>query len=200
MFKPTIITIRVPERPVPCSADVLMWNYWDGEHLVPVHAGYTYAYNLYQGTNYTLSIIGTKAPFIPISIPTIAFVVQHKQNIQFTYALQLFLLSKTTISVAPATDDSCHVSVEYKFSLPWPLGCLGGVLKRLSLVWFERVYNEDMPIRLRRQKVLNAGFVDYHGISDGNRQPYKFQLPIIPSSGSPLLEHPFYESNVKRSS
>jgi hypothetical protein len=186
---------------VPCSAEVLKWNYWDGEHLVPVHKGYKSAKVLYQGTNFSLCLFLTRLPVLMLAIPTLAFVVQHSRYRQLTYALQLVFLSKTEIAIQPINSHTCNVSVNYKFALPFPFSLLKGLLETMLPRWFVTVYNEDMPLRIRRQRVLDAGFKDYRGMSVHRGETDKMaasdyicNLPILPSPGSPLLNHPFYES------
>jgi len=191
------LVVTIPERLVPCSAEVLLWNYWDGEHLIPVHGGYSYAKFLYQGDRFTLALFGTKPPFVPFSIPTIAFVVQHKDYVQLTYALQLVLLSKTRIEIEPKTRNSCVVRVSYRMILPWLFRGLYTPLARLVPRWFNTVYEEDLPLRIRRQRVIEAGFVDYKGMpcwrSDvSNKTEYRLKFPLLPAKGSDLLDHPFY--------
>ena len=192
----TMVDVSIPERGVPCSADVLLWNYWDGEHLLPVHGGYTYAKLLYQGQNFSLCLFGTKPPLVPLSIPTFAFVVQSEKYVQMTYAIQLFIISKTTIRITPITHSTCSVKVDYSMACPRWIPFASIILRRLIPMWFERVYKEDMPLRLRRQRVLEAGFIDYVGMPRNLEQKagcrYVFKQPVMPSPGSPLLGHPYY--------
>lgn len=189
------------EKQVPCSADVLLWNYWDGEHLEPVHGGYKYAYILYQGPRFTLCLFGTRAPLIPITVPTLAFVIQNKKYEQLTYAIQLILLSKTTINIYKTGDRKCTVNVHYQMILPKLLRFLYRPLRTMVPKWFERVYNEDLPLRIRRQRVLDAGFVDYVGMQKNTKsksnKPYEFKFPLVPAPGSNLMNHPFCEINTK---
>jgi len=199
MFKSTI-DIQFSDREVPCNADVLLWNYWDGEHLLPVHGGYKSAFILYQGETFSLCLFKAKPPYLPFSIPTLAFVIQHKQYKQLTYALQIFLLSKTTIRIRPINTQLCTVSVRYQMIVPRIFACITPFLSKLIPKWFETVFKEDLPLRIRRQRVLNAGFIDYKGMphwsGNSGHYSYHFKHPLIPSKGSPLLDHTYYESCV----
>jgi len=204
MNEPLVITTEWIK--VPCSADVLLWNYWDGEHLEPIHGGYASAKLLYMGANFSLFTFRAKPPFLPFSIPTISLTVQHKQYLQFTYALQLFLLSKTEIRIKPETEYSCLVRVTYSWIIPAYIPFIRSFLRRAVSKWFANVYQEDLPLRVRRQRVINAGFSDYEGMpvhnhgqidassSKRHNLSYHFKQPLKPAPGSPLLDHPFFSS------
>ena len=191
MFK----TVNVSSfETIPCSADVLKWNYWDLEHFIPVHGGYSNGITICQSKYYVFSIFWTKVPFIQLSLPTVMFMVENGRYGQYTFALQGFLLSKTSIDISPISSESCSVTVTYQFLLPKQLSFFSGLLKKFSKKWFNTVLSEDMPLRVRRQKVLNSGFVDYKGFDHSNNSssPYKCSLPIIPAPGSDLIKHDLY--------
>jgi hypothetical protein len=136
-------------------------------------------------------------PIIGLPLPTITFVVQHNKYTQYTYALQLFLLSKTVIEIEEVSQAKSSVRVTYNFYLPGFLFFLVVPLKRLARRWFQSVFQEDHPLRLRRQKVLSMGFKDFKGIESTESinqflRLNKFTVPIIPPSDSPLISHPFF--------
>ena len=116
-----------------------------------------------------------------------------------TDALQIILLSKTTIEIKPVSLRECRVSVRYQMLMPRALRGSYLLLKRLVPKWFETVFKEDLPLRIRRQKVLEAGFKDYVGMpawqNKNGGYDYSFKQPLVPISGSPLLSHPFLSSN-----
>ena len=199
-YKKNLLIVEQPPRQIPCSADVLLWNYWDDEHLIPVHAGYESAKVLYMGKNFQLIWFKTKAHIIPFTIPTLAFAIQHSTYQQFTYAMQFFLVSKTEISIEPKSSESCILSVKYKFLVPRFIPFAKSILRSLIPKWFERAYEEDLQLRMRRQRVLSAGFKDYKGMpshfNESNPgKSYKFKQPLLPAPGSPLLDHPFYDKS-----
>ena len=72
------------------------------------------------------------------------------------------------------------------------------LLKKIIPIWNERVWLEDLPIKLRRQKILDLNFKDFKGlplnIKDRNlNNPIKFKLPITRPRKSTRDKHPLSE-------
>lgn len=182
---------------VPCSADVLKWNYWDLEHFVPIHKGYLNGITLCQSKTFAFSVFWTSLPIIKLPCPTVMLMVENGRYGQLTFAIQLFLISKTTINIKPVDRVNCSVIVNYQFMLPQFLHYIvNKPLAAMTKKWFNNVLSEDMPLRIRRQKVLENGFQDYLGIKKNltteQGKSYSCNLPIIPAPGSPLISHSLY--------
>ena len=69
------------------------------------------------------------------------------------------------------------------------------ILKKLIPVWNETVWNEDLPIKLRRQKVIDMNFKDFIGLPKDLKDrkydgPIKFTLPIRRPKKSSRDLHP----------
>ena len=209
-LKNNIHIVHQETQHISCSADVLLWNYLDDEHLIPIHGGYKSAYNLYKGRHFNLNLLLTQPPLLPFAIPTLTLEIHHSKYTLYTYAIQIFLVSKTEVFITPKEDNSSDVSVIYKFMVPNFIPGIRKLLTYLSSKWFHVVLSEDLPLRLRRQRVLEAGFLDYVGMpkhkksnqkespfttqANKSNSPYEYKDPLWPPPGSPLYEHPLYSS------
>lgn len=182
---------------VPVTKYVCQWNSWDGEHLTVVHAGYEDAFALYEGGNCSMSEVVTRIPFLRIRLKTPIFVVQDDQNTQYTFARQLGVWSRTRIWVNSCGNET-EVVTEYSFALRGVRKVLYWPLTRLIPKWNEAVWNEDLPVKLRRQKVLDLGFVDFGGLkSQGPIKP-DLSLPMRKPIDSPVCGHPLYFKSRNR--
>ena len=86
-------------KEINCSKEVALWNYWDHEHLDVVHEGYKKSDILYDKNNFMFRVDNIKVPFPFLKFLTPVFMVQHDENTLFTYAVQMGVISKTTITV-----------------------------------------------------------------------------------------------------
>ncbi len=154
-------------RELDVSRSVAFWNYWDHEHLDVVHDGYRKSDILYEKNNVMLRIddVNIPIPFIPfITLRTLIFMVQEDENTLYTYAVQMGIVSKTTIKIEEIKKDYCHFTMKYKFELNGWRAILRPLLKKLIPIWNERVWDEDLPLKIRRQKVLRNNFKDFYGL------------------------------------
>jgi len=81
-----------------------------------------------------------------------------------TFAIQYGVLSKTTILIKELTKNKSEITMNYKFYLNGWRKILRPLLERLIPIWNERVWKEDLELKLRRQFVLNLGFKDFYGL------------------------------------
>ena len=122
--------------------------------------------------------------------------VQHDENTTITYAIQFGVLSKTTITIRSLEKSKCKINMNYQFHLKGWKKILKPILNKLIPIWNERVWLEDYPIKIRRQKVLNMNFKDFVGlpkdIKDRVSQEYnkEFKLPIPRPKNSTRDKHP----------
>ena len=191
----SILEIEI-KKEIECSAEVAKWNYWDHEHLDVIHGGYKKVDILYDSNNFSFGMSTLKIPVIPfLSARSPLFLVQHDENTQFTFASQFGVLSKTTIKIKPKTRSSCKIGMNYKFYLNGWRIILKPILSRLIPIWNEKVWQEDFPVKLRRQKVVDMGFKDFWGLpKDINERNFngkiEFKLPVPRPKNSTRDRHP----------
>jgi hypothetical protein len=86
--------------------------------------------------------------------------------------------------------------MNYKFYLNGWRIILRPFLNKMIPVWNEKVWKEDYPVKIRRQKILDMGFKDFYGLpkeienrikTNGER---KFKLPIARPKNSTRDQHP----------
>ena len=74
-------------------------------------------------------------------------------------------------------------------------------LKKLIPIWNEKVWLEDLPVKLRRQKVLDMNFKDFTGLPNNIEEReiksnYKLKLPISRPKNSSRDRHPLKKSSI----
>jgi hypothetical protein len=184
-------------KEINCSKEVAFWNYWDHEHLDIVHNNYKRSDILYDNNNFMFRIDEIKIPLMPfLKANTPIFSVQHDENTLYTYAVQFGIVSKTTITIISLGKFKCKITMNYKFYLKGWKKILKPLLKNLIPIWNERVWKEDLPVKLRRQKVLNMNFKDFIGLPEkyeeriNNKKDNYLKLPIPRPKNSSRDLHP----------
>ena len=156
------ITIK---KKINVSKDAIKWNYWDHDHLDEVHGGYQESNVLFEKNNIVFRVDTLKIPYVPFFKPiTPIFMVQKNEDVMHTFAIQYGVLSKTTIITKELNKNKSEVTMNYKFYLNGWRKLLRPLLKRLIPIWNEKVWIEDLELKLRRQFVLNLGFKDFFGL------------------------------------
>jgi len=185
------------DKTIECSKEVAQWNYWDHEHLDVIHSSYTRSDILYDKKNFLFRLDLIKVPLIPfLTLTTPIFMVQHNEETTITYAIQFGVLSKTTITISSLEKSKCKINMNYQFYLNGWKKILKPILKKLIPIWNERVWLEDYPVKMRRQKVLDMNFKDFAGlpknIEDRVFKEHKkeFTLPIPRPKNSTRDRHP----------
>lgn len=110
-------------------------------------------------------------------------------------------MSKTTITVKEINSNECRVTMNYKFYLNGWRRILRPILKRLIPKWNEKIWLEDLPIKLRRQLVRNIGFKDFYGLPKDIKDRIKTEgnevsLPLPRIKDSNRDKHPL--KNIKK--
>ena len=185
------------KKEINCSKDVAFWNYWDHEHLDVIHQGFADPHILYEDKNFMFRIDAAKIPFIPfVKITTPMFMVQHNDNVLHTYAVQLGIVSRNKITINDIGEQKCEIIMNYKFFLKnWQIP-FKNLLKKLFTKWNENIWNEDYPVKIRRQKILNMNFKDFVGLPKKkedrifNGKNYKLTLPVKRPKNSSMDQHP----------
>ena len=194
------------KRKVNCSASVCKWNHWDHDHINYTHKGiYERSDIFYEDDRSVLFYHSIKIPFIPfIKISTIDITILKDKNTVCTYGFQFGIPSLTTAKYLEISKDKCVVEVNYKFKFNGINILFYPLIKFLIPRWNEQTWKEDLPLKLRRQKVKRIGFKDFNGLpkkkADRNYQGnIDFKLPImrLKKNENKLSKHPFYNFGKK---
>ena len=201
MNNKNILEVEI-KKEINCSKEVAKWNYWDHEHLDVVHSGYTESDIMYDKKNFLFRVDKIKIPYTPFKFQTPIFMVQHNDNVLYTYAVQFGIISKTQITINSLSNTRCEIIMNYKFFLDGWKKIFKPILKILIPKWNEKVWIEDYDIKLRRQKVIDMNFKDFKGLPDDiNKRirdsKYELKLPIPRFKDSARDRHPLSEKNEK---
>lgn len=180
-------------RELAVSAAVAMWNYWDHEHLTVVHRNYTNAKILYENERVVLIWLTFRLPILSF-IKSTSLNVMIQEDAETIRAINLGLLgvpAETIVTVKEIRKDHCVLTMRYRFFLKgWKI-FLAPFIMRMIPKWNEQVWLEDLPLKLRRQKVLRMGFKDFVGLPERLEDrvyegDIKLQLPIARFKTSPV--------------
>ena len=112
--------------------------------------------------------------------------------------------SLSTASYKDIGKNKCQVNVNYKFKFSGIQIFFYPLIKFLVPRWNDRTWKEDLPLKLRRQKVLRMNFKDYRGLPDKIKDRkfsgiIDFKLPIkrLHKIDNKLTKHPFYNFGRK---
>ena len=194
------------KRKVNCSVNICLWNHWDHDHINYAHDGiYNESEIFYEDDRVVLFYHIMKIPFIPFfQISTVDMTVLKDKNTVCTYGFQFGIPSLSTAKYRDISKDKCLVSVNYKFKFSGLQILLYPLIKFLIPRWNNRTWNEDLPLKLRRQKVKRMNFKDFKGLPK-NIKDRKFtgkvdiKLPItrLNKIDKKLTKHPFYNFGKK---
>lgn len=193
------------ENIVEAVPEVVKWNSWDGEHLRTVHGAYDIPQNLVTRNRESLFVDRFKIPFIGCRIKTMVFTTQWDENRQVSFSLTPFFLAKNTIEVIPLEDKLTLVRVTYEFQGNKFQSLLFPIIRKMIQRWNSQVWSEDLPLKLRRQKALEYGFIDFKGIPKklSDRKDisleYKAIIPGVRVRGIIEDRHPFALQSISSS-
>lgn len=192
-----ILTV-VCENIVDAVPEVVKWNSWDGEHLRTVHGAYDDPIALITRPNDGLFVDKFKIPFIGVRIKTMVFTTQWDESRQVSYSLTPFFLAKNTIEVIPLSIRRTKVRVTYEFDGGFVCSLFFPIIRIMINKWNRQVWAEDLPLKLRRQKALEYGFVDFKGIPDNCESrmdkslAYRCKIPVQKIKDIQEDRHPFH--------
>lgn len=188
----------VCENFVDAKPEVVKWNSWDGEHLRTVHGAYAAPLFLMRRPGDGLFVDRFKIPFLPLRVKTLVFTTQWDNDNQISFTLTPFFVAKNTINVTEIENKRTRVRVTYEFSGNFLQCLLFPVLKIMIKKWNKVVWEEDLPLKLRRQKALEYGVVDYQGLPvdvedrKDRSEEYKCEIPVKVTGGIMESQHPFF--------
>lgn len=189
MSKTYLTSISTAESKYPKK--LLLWNYWDHEHIVGTHFQHYKKVNiLFENEKCCYSERWAKVPFFPffIKITDLLFLVDENKFEVFHSMFFDLIKGKQVFIFEETGSDNCRVTREDFLEIPKILKFLQPLFNKIMKIWFIKVWEEDMPMRERRLKVWKLGFEDFKGIeyinnpnskrSDNLKRPYELKLPI----------------------
>ena len=206
-MKDVTLTLKC-EGEMDCPKEVVMWNYYDHEHLVGTHYKY---YNkarvLSERDDWALVYRKMKMPFLPFNCSGIALQFMENNVMKTFHKDSVGFLLEMEVHFKDLPNNRSHMTVVYKINTHPVFKLLEPMFQKLFEGWFHATWVEDAPMRLRRWKVHQLVFKDFHGIDYVNKKlpkperievkKYEFNPPIKSFSTINTnngLERPFKES------
>jgi hypothetical protein len=195
------------EKEMDCSKEVVIWNYFDHQHVVGTHFKWYSRYKIVAEQNeWSLVERFYKLPVIGLNTSSYGFMFLENPNVIRSYQFgKLGLVLDQTILFKDLGPDRCLVTVEYRLEAPAVFKILEPVWRRITEQWFINTWEEDAPMRLRRQQVWRLGFRNFSGIDYINKKtakpvdlphdrPYPIELPVPKTPNDLDQVRPFKES------
>ncbi|MBI3300120.1 MAG: hypothetical protein HYZ75_18290 [Elusimicrobia bacterium] len=196
------------EQEMECPREIVIWNYFDHEHVVGTHYKSYKKIRVYdEKDNWCFAERHFNISYIPFMV-----VSKNFSHLTSPHTMKSIHIGKLATLVQEYTfrdlpGEKCLVTLESRMEVPWPLGLLQPFFYEMTRKWFYATWDEDVPMRLRRLKVWKLGFKNFEGIGFINdktpkpaglpaERPYPIELPV-PKSTSVCregYERPFGES------
>jgi hypothetical protein len=172
-----------------------MWNYWDLEHPIPIHEGFVGFDPIYESSTAVAHLVSMKIPISPmLTLDSMVVQLLHDKNTLKLFNVMFGVPVLSTIKITETRKDFSVFEMRYqyifrgwrKFFLP----IIEPVLRRLVISWNKRQWEEDLSVKLRRQKVLRLGFKDFKGLPNNVSErrydgPIECPLPVPRLKDSP---------------
>jgi hypothetical protein len=195
------------EKEMDCSKEVVIWNYFDHQHVVGTHFKYYSRYKITAEQNeWCLVERFYRLPIIKLKTSSYGFMFLENPNVIRSYQFgKLGLVVDQTIHLEDRGPNRCLVASEYRLEAPAFMKPLEPLWKRITARWFINTWDEDAPMRIRRQQVWNLGFRDFVGVDYINQKtaqpadvpkdrPYPVELPVPKLKEDQEHVRPFDES------
>ncbi len=173
-----------------CPKEIVMWNYYDHEHLVGTH--YKYYDNarvLYEKDGAALVYRSKRMPFLPFYTGGLALQYMDGNVMKTVHHDSNGFLLEMQVKFDDLPHDRCKITTTYTMNVHPIFKIFEPIFKMLFKKWFYATWDEDAPMRLRRWKVHQLGFKDYYGIDYINKKlpkleklevkKYEFNPPIV---------------------
>lgn len=186
------------EREMDCPKEVVIWNYFDHEHVVGTHyKNYHHVRVLAEDEGWCLVDRAYKLPIINFKTSSVGFMqLVDPHHIKSFQMGKLGMLMDQDIYFEDLPNNRCRVKGTYSLEVPRGFGFLQPLWEKITKRWFDLTWDEDAPMRERRWKVWQLGFRDFRGIPYVNDKtkrpaqdaprPYPIELPtpkITPIKG-----------------
>jgi hypothetical protein len=170
------------EREMDCPKEVVIWNYFDHEHVVGTHyKNYSQVKVLAEEDGWCLVDRAYKLPVINYKTSSVGFMhLIDPHHIKSYQMGKMGLLLDQDIYFEDLPNERCRVKGTYRMEVPPGFGLLQPLWEKMTKRWFDLTWDEDAPMRLRRWKVWKLGFRDFRGIPYINEKKAKPNMPPRP--------------------
>jgi len=167
--EPTLLLKCVGE--MDCPKEVVMWNYYDHEHLIGTHYKlYKKARILAENGSWALVYRNLRMPLLPFYCSGIAVQLMEGNVMKTFHKDSIGFLLEMEAHFEDLPNEKCRVTVTYRINTHPIFKIFQPLFQMLFKSWFEATWEEDAPMRLRRWKVHKLGFKDFSGIDYINKK------------------------------
>ena len=126
-------------------------------------------------------------------INTSTFQHRPKKNTILVFTTLWGALQKTLITIVPVTKNKTKIEIDYEFELPFYFSPFSNFIVSLVKKWNEKTWEEDLPLKLRRNDAIKNNFVDYAGIKkiQSKKNSWNLKLPLPKPKNTYLDKHKF---------
>ncbi|MDP2344898.1 MAG: hypothetical protein Q8O67_28390 [Deltaproteobacteria bacterium] len=181
-----------------CPKEVVIWNYYDHEHIVGTHYKWYRHFKIVAEENHWCLVERFyKLPVINFKTSSLGFM--YMKNPDLIHSIQYGKFGTVLdqqLHLKALGPDRCLVTSEYSMEVPRHLELLlQPLFHRVTTRWFHNTWEEDAPMRLRRWKVWKLGFRDFRGVGfindktarpvDDVAPPYPLDIPVAKTPEAP---------------
>ena len=180
-------------REIAVNSEVVEWNYWDNEHVRSIHEGYDDIHILLANSDTTMQLFKLKIPLLGFKINTLTFQHRPKKNIILVFTTLWGALQKTLITIVPVSKNKTKIKIDYEFELPFYFSPFSKIIVSLVKKWNQKTWEEDLPLKFRRNDAMKNNFIDFAGIKKikSSEINYSCKLPIPKAKDTYLDKHKF---------
>ena len=180
MSKVATLTLTC-QKEMDCPKEIVMWNYYDHEHLVGTHYKlYDHARVIAEKGDWALVYRSKKTPFLPIRTGGLALQRMEGNVMKTVHQDHIGFILEMEVKFDDLPNDRCLITTTYNINTHPIFKIFDPIFKMIFKKWFEATWDEDAPMRLRRWKVHKLGFKDFYGIDYINKKqpkPEKINYP-----------------------
>lgn len=187
MKEPATLRLEFTQE-MDCPKDVVIWNYYDHEHLLGTHYKYYLeARILAEKKDWALLYRKMKMPFLPFSNSTLALQYMDGDVMKVFHRDIMGFLLEMEVHFFDLPNDRSSIKVIYKIACHPFFKLFEKYFQKVFTAWYEGTWREDEPMRLRRWRVHKLGFQDFVGLDYVNKKqpqpqlskrPYVFEAPV----------------------
>ena len=175
-------------REVNVSRGVCLWNTWDHEHLYFVHKQFEFAKMLYEDSHVAFIRTKVKIPFLPIYLNCLHTMTSLKNgDVMVIDTLPFGMLSKLEMRYIELGPKRTKLHNLYTLDVPIFFYPIKNLVPKMIQKWNDINWDEDLPIKMRRQQAIDMGFRDFYGRDVSNKKSDVFlKLPLARTKDSIL--------------
>ena len=177
----TITLSLTCQREMDCPKEIVMWNYYDHEHLIGTHYKlYDNARVIAEKDDWALVYRSKKMPFLPLWSGGLALQRMEGNVMKTVHQDLIGFLLEMEVKFDDLPNEKSLITVTYNIHVPWFFKLFEPIFKIVFRHWFDATWDEDAPMRLRRWKVHKLGFKDFYGVDYINKKLAKPEKTSYP--------------------